>query len=102
MDVVYDEGIRGRTVIDSMGRVLGQVEGLVVDVGSWQVRAVRVKLQKDVSDKLGEPRGTFRSAVIDVPAEAVTGVGDTVVLDRPVEHLAGGAAEAEGAPAPAH
>jgi sporulation protein YlmC with PRC-barrel domain len=89
MDVSYDQSVKGRTVIDSQGRVLGQVDGLVIDSESWSVRFLRVKLEKDVSDTIGEPRGTFRAAVIDVPAEAVSGVGDTVVLSRPIASLAG-------------
>jgi sporulation protein YlmC with PRC-barrel domain len=89
MDVVYEEGLRGRAVIDGKGRVLGALEGLVIDTGSWAVRAIRVRLDRGVAALIGEPYRAFRATVINVPVDYVAGAGDAVVLDRPVESLAG-------------
>lgn len=89
MDVGYEQSVQHRTVIDATGRVLGAVEGLAIDTTTWKVSALRVKLDRSVADTIGEPRRVFRTAVIDVPVDCVAGVGDTIVLNRPVETFAG-------------
>lgn len=87
MRMVYEEAVSGRSVIDSTGRVIGEVAGLILDVGSWKVLALRVKLQKDVTQELGASHGTFRAARLDVPCDFIQDVTDTVVLTGPVSTL---------------
>lgn len=93
MDTSFQQGLQGHTVIDGNGRIAGVVEGLILDTSSWRVRALRVKLEKEVADTIGEPHGAFRAAVLQVPVEAVAGVGDTIVLDCGVESFATNAKE---------
>jgi len=96
--LVYEESLRGRSVIDSTGRVIGEVVGLVLDAAAWQVEALRVKLHTDVTNELGASHGTFRAARLDVPTTFVQDVTDTVVLNGPVATLR---TLEQGAPAPA-
>jgi sporulation protein YlmC with PRC-barrel domain len=82
------EELRGRAVIASDGRVLGEIATLLLEGnGGVTVEAIRVKLRNDIADQLGIRRGTFRSATIDVPANAIQSVTDTVVLSIAVSEL---------------
>jgi sporulation protein YlmC with PRC-barrel domain len=86
MRTTYDH-INGLTVIDSTGRVIGEVDGLVFDTASWHVESVRIKLHKDTAEQLGMSPGPFRAARLDVPADFVRDVTDTLVLKGPASAL---------------
>ena len=87
MRVVYEEGLSGRSVIDSTGRSIGEVVGLVLDAATWRVEALRVKLHKDVTEEISAPHGTFRAARLDVPTGFIHSVSDAVVLTGPIGAL---------------
>jgi sporulation protein YlmC with PRC-barrel domain len=87
MTIAYEESLSGRSVIDSTGRVIGEVAGLLIDVASWHIEGLRVKLHKDVTAELGASHGTFRAARLDVPTEFIQNVTDTVVLNGPIGTL---------------
>lgn len=74
MRVVYEEAMSGHAVIDSTGRVIGEVVGQVLDVESWHVAALRVKLNSAVTAELAASHGMFRAARLDVPTEFIQGV----------------------------
>lgn len=93
MRVVYEESLSGRSVIDSTGRVIGEVDALLLDPVAWQVLALRVKLHKDVTEEIGVSHGAFRAARIDVPCEFIQDLSDTLVLKGPVSGLQTLAAE---------
>lgn len=87
MRIVYEEAVSGRSVIDSTGRVIGEVAGLILDVSAWRVLALRIRLHKDVTEEIGAAHGTFRAARLDVPCDFIQDVTDTVVLKGPVSTL---------------
>jgi sporulation protein YlmC with PRC-barrel domain len=87
MRIVYEESMSGHAVIDSTGRVIGEVVGQVLDVESWHVEALRVKLNSAVTEELGASHGTFRAARLDVPTDFIQGVTDTVILKGPIANL---------------
>ena len=87
MRLVYEEALSGRSVIDSAGRAIGEIVGLVVDPETWHIEAVRVKLNKDVTQEIGASHGTFRAARLDVPTSFIQNVSDSVVLNGPIGTL---------------
>jgi sporulation protein YlmC with PRC-barrel domain len=98
MRVVYEEAMSGHSVIDSTGRVIGEVVGQVLDVESWHVAALRVKLNSAVAAELATSHGMFRAARLDVPTEFIQGVTDTVILRGPASALRTSEAAGEQAP----
>jgi sporulation protein YlmC with PRC-barrel domain len=48
---------------------------------------MRVKLHKDVADRLGAGRGWFQAGAIEIPIRMVQSVGDAVVLAVDVDEL---------------
>ena len=82
------EELRGRAVIASDGRVLGEIATLLLDGNTGLcIDGIRVKLRNDIADQLGIGRGMFRAATIDIPAKAIQSVTDTVVLSVAVSEL---------------
>ena len=98
MRVVYEEAMSGHAVIDSTGRVIGEVVGQVLDVESWHVVVLRVKLNSAVTAELAASHGMFRAARLDVPTEFIQGVTDTVILRGPASALRTSEAAGEQAP----
>jgi sporulation protein YlmC with PRC-barrel domain len=79
------EQLSGRAVIASDGVVLGEIQTVVLEGGGGlAVAAIRVKVRKDVAERLGMETSMFRAATVDVPVGAVQSVADTVLLGVPV------------------
>jgi sporulation protein YlmC with PRC-barrel domain len=87
MRVVYEESVSGRSVVDSTGRVIGVVDGLVIDTEALRIEALRAKLDKEIAEEIGAPHGAFRAARLDVPLDFVQSVADAVILKGPVGTL---------------
>lgn len=87
MRVVYEEALSGRSVIDSAGRSIGEIVGLLVDPEAWRIEAVRVKLHKEVAEEIGASHGAFRAARLDVPTSFIQNISDAVVLNGPIGTL---------------
>jgi len=76
-----DEDVRGRKVLDNMGKKLGTVEGLMVDDAQNKVRFLRVEC--------GGFLGIGATHVM-IPVDAITAItADAVTIDRGGEHLHG-------------
>lgn len=99
------EELRGRPVVTADGHVVGELASLSIDVAAWQIGTIRIKLRKEIADRLGAHRGVFRPATVDVSASQVQSVGDAVVLAVKASELGAPQAAAptpEPTPQPAH
>lgn len=65
------EGLRGLKVIGAGGRIFGEIEDLEVDVGSWHVENLVLRVRGSVVRDLGIPRPRWRRAHVSVPARHV-------------------------------
>lgn len=82
-----DENLRGRAVIGSDGREVGEVAALFLDSEAWSVESLQVKLRKDVADQLGAARTVFHAGTVEVPVRLIQSVSDAIVLAVPVDGL---------------
>jgi sporulation protein YlmC with PRC-barrel domain len=87
MRIAYDEDLKGRAVIDHTGRVVGEVDGLLIDGQSWRVEAFRVKLRRDAAEQIGAEHRRFQSASLEIPVSLVHAAGDAVILNVPTTAL---------------
>ena len=78
----------GKRVVSAKGYVVGDVEGLDVEVGSWQVKGLEVGLTDDAASRLGFKRPFLSKVVVIIPSEVVVEVGNFVTLDKAIEDLA--------------
>ena len=82
-----DENLRGRTVVASDGLAIGEVAVLFLDSDAWRVESLRVKLHKDIADRLGAGRSMFHAGAVEIPVSMVQSVGDALVLSVAVDGL---------------
>ena len=74
-----DEDVRGRKVLDTMGKEIGTVEGLMVDDAQNKVRFLRV----EAGGFLG-----IGATHLMIPVDAITGItAEAITIDRGGEHL---------------
>ena len=79
--------VRQRTVIDAAGLAIGVVEAVLIDLASWQVGGLRVRLRREMTEQLGVAWSFFRKTTIDVPRTAIQSVGDAIILKIRAEEL---------------
>jgi len=87
MRISYDEDLKGRAVIDGTGRVVGNVDGVLVDSQSWRVEAFRVRLRRDAAEQIGAERRLLQASVVEIPISLVHAAGDAVILNVPTAAL---------------
>ena len=98
-----DGSLRGKTVIGADGHAVGDVAAVFLNSDTWSVESLRVKLRRDVADRIGASRTVFRGAEVEIPVGVVQSVSDAVVLSIPLDGLHRILIEPGGkGPAPAH
>jgi sporulation protein YlmC with PRC-barrel domain len=80
--------LRGLKVIGSGGRILGEVKDLEVDVDSWRVENLVLRVHGSIASDLGLPRPRWKRAHLAVPARHIKAGRDVVLLDVTVEAFA--------------
>lgn len=79
--------LKGKKVVGSEGFVVGEVEGLDLEPGSWQVKGLQVGLTDDAATKLGFKRPFRSKVVIIIPSTIVSLVGNLITLDESIKNL---------------
>ena len=77
------ERLKGRTVITSDGLAIGEIDTLFLDGTAWRIASLRVRLRKEVADRLGAEHSLFRAGFVEIPIRMVQSAGDAVVLSVP-------------------
>jgi sporulation protein YlmC with PRC-barrel domain len=79
--------LKGKKVLGAKGYVIGEVEGLDLDLSNWQVKGLQVSLTEDAATELGFKRPLLSKVVIIIPSEIVGVVGNFITLDEYIENL---------------
>ena len=74
------DSLRGRTVLDTKGAILGRVKAPLVDLETWMVDTLRVIPTRDVANELGLPWSFWRRPTFDVKTGLVHAAGDAILL----------------------
>jgi sporulation protein YlmC with PRC-barrel domain len=98
MSVHDSSELAGKLVVSQDGREIGEIDALYVDVDTWRVPAIKVKVRKEVLEDLSLRRPWIGTQVIRIPTAQVAGLTDTVVLGVPLAELSfvGGEPEDQG------
>jgi len=88
MSTLYDEHLRGRTVIAADGQTIGEMAALFVDTSKWMILALQIKLTKSAAEQLGAAKSLLRAATLDLPVRLIQSVGDAVLLSIPTVGIA--------------
>jgi sporulation protein YlmC with PRC-barrel domain len=89
MQITFTEHLKGRTVLDEAGHVVGTVEEILIDGESWRMEGLRVKVAREAGKEIGAQSGIFHSPSVDVPRPMIKAAGDAVILSVPRSALHG-------------
>ncbi len=77
----------GKTIIGQHGREIGVITDMFVDVVTWQLQSLEVKLNRETLDDLKLKRPWFRSQTVHVPVREISGATDNIVLKSLLEEM---------------
>ncbi len=78
--------LSGKKVICSGGYILGEVKGGSVDINTWQVTHLFIKLTDTASNELGFKK-RFRTQTVCIPIKMIQAVGDVVNVTPSLKEL---------------
>lgn len=83
------ESLRGKKVIGVKGVLIGEVEGVEIDMKNWQVTNFRIHLSDDVAKQLGYRTGFMGMSkpTISLPIAAIDQVGDVITVKNEISEL---------------
>jgi sporulation protein YlmC with PRC-barrel domain len=77
----------GKKVVGSEGNILGEVEGIDIDVNTWQANAFYVTLSDEAIAELGLKKPFLSKITICLPTQLVKAVGELITLKAPIRKL---------------
>ena len=79
--------LNGKRIITSEAQVLGEVEGVEIDISEWKVTGLHINLEKEIIGKFNFKKPLFGSVVVLLPITTVKAVGDVIALNKTIEEL---------------
>ena len=79
--------LTGKKIVGAGGNVLGEVEGVDVDLSTWQASGLYVSLTDDATAELRFKKPFLSKVVIILPTKYIASVGDVVPLKESVKNL---------------
>ena len=80
------DALKGKSVIGSGGYIIGEIKGASIDIKSWQVTHLHVKLTNTAAEELGFKK-RFLSSTVCMPTNMVLAVADVVNIAPPLKEL---------------
>jgi len=79
MHISLDELPR-RTVLDANGRVVGRVKAAMVDVETWLIDTLRIRISRHAAAEMDMPWSFWRRPTMDVPTGLIHAASDAIIL----------------------
>lgn len=76
----------GKQVIGAGGYILGEVKGASIDIKSWQMTHLHIKLSNIAAEELGFKK-RFRSSTVCMPVKMVQAIADVINVAPPLKEL---------------
>jgi len=79
MHIRLDE-LPGRAVLDANGRVIGRVKAALVDVETWLIDTLRIRISRLAAREMDMPWSLWRRPTMDVPTGLIHAASDAIIL----------------------
>ena len=79
--------LNGKQVITSEAHVLGEIEGVELDISKWTVTHLHISLLKNNVEKFNFKKPIFGSVSVCLPITAIKAVGDVISLKESIDDL---------------
>jgi len=77
----------GKKVIGSEGYILGQVDGIDIDINTWKANAFHISLSDEAIKELGLTKHFLSKITVCLPTSLVKAVGEVITLKVPIRNL---------------
>ena len=77
----------GKEVVGTEGYILGEVDGVDIDLNTWQVNAFYVSLSDKATAELRFKKQFLSKITVCLPTQLVKAVGDVITLKEPIRNL---------------
>ena len=77
----------GKKVIGSEGYILGEVDGVDIDLNSWKANAFYVSLSDEATSELRLRKPFLSKITVCLPTQLVKAVGEVITLKEPIRNL---------------
>ena len=84
----FHSELRGMRVVGANGRSFGDVDDLDVDVESWRIASVIVRVSSTAVVDLGLEKPFWTHARLTIPVDHISGASDSLVLRTTLEEFA--------------
>ena len=79
--------LNGKQVITSEAQVLGEIDGVEIDVSTWKVSHLHISLLKNIVKKFDFKKPFFGSVTVCLPVNVIKAIGDVISLNKSIEDL---------------
>jgi sporulation protein YlmC with PRC-barrel domain len=79
--------LNGKTVVGTDGYILGEVDGVNVNLNTWETNAFFVNLSAEATAELGLKKPFLRKITVSLPTQLIKAVGEVVTLNEPIRNL---------------
>ena len=79
--------LEGKKVVGTEGYILGEVDGLDINLTTWQANAFYVSLSDEATAELGLKKQFLRKITVCLPTQIIKAVGDIITLKEPIRSL---------------
>lgn len=77
----------GKKVVGTEGYILGEVDGIDIDLNTWQANAFYISLSDEATAELRFKKPFFSKITVCLPTQLVKAVGDVITLKEPIRNL---------------
>ena len=77
----------GKEVVGTEGYILGEVDGVDIDLNTWQVSAFFVSLSDEATAELRIKKNFLSKITVCLPTKLVKAVGEVITLKEPIRNL---------------
>ena len=77
----------GKKVVGTEGYILGEVDGIDIDLNTWQANAFFVSLSDEAASELGVKKPFLSKITVCLPTQLVKAVGEVITLKEPIRNL---------------
>ena len=81
--------LNGKKVVGSDGYVIGEVDGIDVDLTTWQAPGLYLSLTDDATVELGYKKPFMSRIVICLPTKLVKAIGEVITLNESLKRPQG-------------
>ncbi len=93
MQVTYWKTTEAREVYTDDGKLLGALDGIMVDSTAWTVSHLVISVNKEIAEDLNFKKSMFGAELVNLPISFVKNVGDVVQLNANLAALKGAVSE---------